>query len=159
MRQLFLKLWADDAGALIPSEFLFMATILILGLVSGLVVVRDALNRQLNEFALAINSLNECFSFSGVINNCRTVSTCGSATGPHFCGTEFLTTIWPQYCPTQAWGVDYNGWWGYQPNCGVNSLPVTPGYPQPSCPSMPSKPLGNFTTLPSCGSIQANLSE
>ena len=40
MRQLLLELWKDDAGALIATEWVFVATILVLGSITGLVAVR-----------------------------------------------------------------------------------------------------------------------
>ena len=43
MAQLLRKLWQDDGGALISSEFLFVATILVIGVIIGLTAERSAL--------------------------------------------------------------------------------------------------------------------
>ena len=54
-----------------------MATILVLGAITGLVAVRQAVISELTEFAGAVMSLNQSFSFSGQ-SNCES-SVAGSA--------------------------------------------------------------------------------
>jgi hypothetical protein len=77
MRQM-LKLWNDDCGfAANTVEWLFMVTIMIIGLVTGFVAVRQALLSELIETAQAILALNQSFSFSGQ-SNCES-STAGSS--------------------------------------------------------------------------------
>lgn len=95
-----LKLWNDDCGALISTEFLFVATILVLGVISGLVLVRDAVVVQLEELACAIGSLQQCFSFAG-LSGCH-VFTCGSATGPDTCNCNTLTSLPATPCTIAA---------------------------------------------------------
>ena len=70
------RLWADDGGALIAVEWVFVATILVLGIITGLIAVRQAVIAELNDFANAVLSLNQSFSFSGQ-SNCQS-STAGS---------------------------------------------------------------------------------
>jgi len=65
MRRLMLKLWKDDCGALIATEWVFVATILVLGAITGLVAVRNAVNQELASFANAVLALNTSYSFSG----------------------------------------------------------------------------------------------
>jgi Flp pilus assembly pilin Flp len=77
MRQLMLKLWKDDAGALIATEWVFVATILVLGAITGLVAVRQAVISELTEFANAVLALSQSYSFTGQ-SNCES-STAGSA--------------------------------------------------------------------------------
>jgi len=84
MRQM-LKLWNDDCGALIATEWVFVATILILGIITGLVAVRQAVISELTETAQAILALNQSFSFSGQ-SNCES-STAGSS------GSDTTNTI------------------------------------------------------------------
>jgi hypothetical protein len=76
MKNLFAKLWSDDCGALIATEWVFVATILVLGAITGLVAVRQAILSELTEFANAVLSLNQSYSFSGQ-SNCQS-STAGS---------------------------------------------------------------------------------
>ena len=65
MRKLLGKCWKDDAGALIAIEFLFVATILVIGTVVGLTAVRNAVNAELTELANAILALSQGFTVSG----------------------------------------------------------------------------------------------
>jgi hypothetical protein len=68
MRQLMFRLWKDDTGALIATEWVFVATILVLGSITGLVAVRQAVFSELVEFANAVMTLNQSYSFSGQSN-------------------------------------------------------------------------------------------
>ena len=79
------KLWNDDCGALIATEWVFVVTILILGIITGLVAVRQAVISELTETAQAILALNQSFSFSGQ-SNCES-STAGSS------GSDTTNTI------------------------------------------------------------------
>ncbi len=67
MRQMLRKLWNDDAGALIATEWLFIATIMVIGLVVGLVYVRNAVTAKLSEFAQAIMWINVSYQYPGLI--------------------------------------------------------------------------------------------
>jgi hypothetical protein len=62
---------------LIATEWVFVATILVLGIVTGLVAVRSAVISELDDFANALLALNQSFSFSGQ-SNCQS-SSAGSA--------------------------------------------------------------------------------
>ena len=46
-------------------EYLFVATILVIGIIVGLVNVRDAVNAELSELANALLALSQGYSFSG----------------------------------------------------------------------------------------------
>ena len=77
MYKLMLNLWQDDCGALIATEWVFVATILVLGAITGLVAVRQAVISELTEFANAVMALNQSYSFTGQ-TNCES-TTAGSA--------------------------------------------------------------------------------
>ena len=77
MRRLVTRLWQDDCGALIATEWVFVATILVLGAITGLVAVRQAVLSELTEFAQALMALDQSYSFTGQ-SNCQ-ASTAGSA--------------------------------------------------------------------------------
>jgi hypothetical protein len=77
MKHLIRKLWNDDCGALIATEWVFVATILVLGAITGLVAVRQAVLAELTDFANAVLALNQSYSFSGQ-SNCQS-STAGSS--------------------------------------------------------------------------------
>jgi Flp pilus assembly pilin Flp len=65
MRKLLARCWNDDAGALIATEFLFTATVLVIGLVVGLTSLRNAINAELTDLANTILALNQSFVISG----------------------------------------------------------------------------------------------
>jgi hypothetical protein len=72
------NLWNDDGGSgLMAAEWLFLFTIVVLGIVAGLIAVRQALISELTESAQALLALNQSFSFSG-LSNCA-ASTAGSS--------------------------------------------------------------------------------
>src|SRR4051812_2219576 len=70
MVKMLKKLWNDDGGALIATEFLFVATILIIGIVVGLSAVRVAVNAELTELANAILALSQSYTVSGQAGCC-----------------------------------------------------------------------------------------
>jgi hypothetical protein len=63
MRQLVGRLWSDDCGAMLAVEWVFVATILIIGSITGLVAVRQAIITELEEFAEAILALSTSWDF------------------------------------------------------------------------------------------------
>lgn len=65
MKAMFAKLWNDDGGALLASEFLFVATILVIGTIMGLASVRTAVNVELSELANAILALSQGYIIQG----------------------------------------------------------------------------------------------
>jgi hypothetical protein len=83
---MFRKLWIDDSGfGGLTIEWLFMIAILIIGLVTGWIAIRQALLSELIETAQGILSLNQSFSFSGQFN-CES-STAGAS------GSDTTNTI------------------------------------------------------------------
>jgi Flp pilus assembly pilin Flp len=68
MRHLLRRLWDDDSGALLATEWIIIATILVLGIITGLVATRAAVLAELIDFANALVSLNQSFSLSGQSN-------------------------------------------------------------------------------------------
>ncbi len=73
------NLWEDDAGStLVTSEILFIFAILMLGIITGLVALRQALISELTESAQALLALNQSYSFSGQ-SNCESFTLGSSA--------------------------------------------------------------------------------
>ena len=69
-------LWNDEAGFIVSIELILIATIAIIGLITGLTAVRDAVVSELSDVAGAVQDLNQCYSFNGVEGH--SASTCGS---------------------------------------------------------------------------------
>jgi Flp pilus assembly pilin Flp len=73
-----IRLWKDDQGALIATEWVFVATILVIGLVVGLKAVQQAVLNELEEVAAAIGSISQSYSYGG------TSGCCSSTNGSRF---------------------------------------------------------------------------
>jgi hypothetical protein len=56
MCSLIRRLWRDDAGAVLATEWVFMATILIIGVIPGMVALRHSLNVAMLRSACQLNS-------------------------------------------------------------------------------------------------------
>jgi len=91
MRKLLAKCWRDDTGALISMEFLFVATILVIGVVVGLTAVRNAVNAELTELANAILALSQGYIISGQ-------SGCAASTD----GSQAIATPVLEPCPVNV---------------------------------------------------------
>jgi hypothetical protein len=76
MRQLITGLWRDESGFIVSAELVLVATITVVGLVTGLVCVRDAILGEMNDLSGAFRALDQSYSFSGM-RGCRT--RCGLA--------------------------------------------------------------------------------
>lgn len=63
---LCMKLWSDDNGFVVSSELILVATLLVIGMVTGLSTVRDQVVQELGDVADAISEINNSYSFSGV---------------------------------------------------------------------------------------------
>jgi len=59
--------WNDQNGFLVSAELVLVATILVIGLIVGLVEVQAAIIHELDDVACAIGSLNQSFSFAGTV--------------------------------------------------------------------------------------------
>lgn len=66
MRNLFMRLWNDDAGFILSAEYLFLFTILVLGCLVGWVHVRNAIVIEMTEAASSILALDNSYSYQGL---------------------------------------------------------------------------------------------
>ena len=60
------RLWEDDLGFVVSAELILVATILVLGMIVGLVSLRDQIVQELGDVAAAFSQLNQSYSFSGI---------------------------------------------------------------------------------------------
>jgi len=65
MKKMIQRLWNDEGGFIISMELVLIATILVLGLVAGMVSLRDQLNAELADIGGAIGSLDQSVAVSG----------------------------------------------------------------------------------------------
>ncbi len=55
--KLFAKLWDDDHGAVIATEYLMLGTVVGLGGAAGLAEMRDSMNLEYKEFGNAVRDV------------------------------------------------------------------------------------------------------
>jgi hypothetical protein len=73
MQKILAQLWTDDNGALLASEWLFLATILVIGEIVGLANLRTAVNVELSEFGNALMAVSQGFFIAGQVGCGATV--------------------------------------------------------------------------------------
>ena len=66
MHRVLTRLWNDEAGFVISSELVLVATILVIGMIVGLTTVRDQVVQELADVAGAISDINQSYSYSAV---------------------------------------------------------------------------------------------
>ncbi len=65
MTNMLQSLWADDEGAIISVEFILVISILIFGIIPGLVALRNSVNAALTTTGNILVALVPSFTFSG----------------------------------------------------------------------------------------------
>jgi Flp pilus assembly pilin Flp len=60
------RLWADEAGFIISAELCLVATIVVIGLIVGLVTLRNQVVQELIAVGEAIGSINTSYAFCGL---------------------------------------------------------------------------------------------
>ncbi|MEO8380625.1 MAG: hypothetical protein ABI779_13250 [Acidobacteriota bacterium] len=65
-------------GFILTIELLFLAAILVIGLIVGMTTVRDAVVLELSDLSEAVGALNQGYRVAGVVNDANTASTAGS---------------------------------------------------------------------------------
>jgi hypothetical protein len=74
MRNLAMRLWQDDAGFVVSTELVLIATIIVLGALVGQSTLRDAVISELADTAESINNINQSYSYSAVTGHSSSVS-------------------------------------------------------------------------------------
>ena len=70
------RFWNEEAGFIVSAELVLVATILVIGMITGLTSVRDAVITELADVGQAISNINQSYSIGGVSG--RSASTPGS---------------------------------------------------------------------------------
>ncbi len=68
------NLWQDDAGFVVSSELVLIATILVIGIIAGQAALRDAVVGELADVGAAIGDVNQSFSFGAITGHCSSTS-------------------------------------------------------------------------------------
>lgn len=70
------RFWQDEAGFVVSSELVLVATLLVLGMIVGLSEVRNSVVQELTDVAQTFGTINQSYSYNGVTGHVS--STAGS---------------------------------------------------------------------------------
>ncbi len=87
MKNLVMRLWRDEAGFVVSTELILIATILVIGVITGLVTIRDAVVTELADVADAISEVNQSYVWGGITAHCATTSGSTFVDQTDFCET------------------------------------------------------------------------
>ena len=79
MKNMFQGFLRSEDGFLLSSEALLIGTITVIGLLVGLVTIRDSVVQELGDFGQAISLLDQSFTYTGVTDSTASATTTGSA--------------------------------------------------------------------------------
>lgn len=88
MRKLALCLWRDEAGFVVSTELVLIATIVVIGLVTGLSTVRDQVVTELADVADAISAIDQSYSWGAITAHCGSVAGSIFDDAEDFCDTD-----------------------------------------------------------------------
>ena len=63
------KLWNDDRGFVVSTELVLLATVLVVGLLVGMVSLRDGVVSELADVTQAVQSVNQSYGYDGLIGH------------------------------------------------------------------------------------------
>ncbi len=75
------KLSKKQAGFVMTTELVLLSTVMVVGLVAGMVTMRDALTAEMEAVAEAIGQLDQTYAFNGIVNGENTAAIEGSVFG------------------------------------------------------------------------------
>ena len=82
------KLWNDEAGFIVSAELVLVATILVIGMITGLTSVRDAVITELADVGGAIAAVNQSYTFGGATSHSAVTAGSSFADLLDFCDTS-----------------------------------------------------------------------
>ena len=83
------SLFNDENGFVVSAELILVSTIVVLGLIVGLVEVRQAISEELEDVASAIGSINQSYSYAGLLTKKACLSGSRFSDNKDFCDSEF----------------------------------------------------------------------
>ncbi len=63
------RLWRDDSGFIGSTDYILIASIVVIGAVCGLVTLRDAVVQNLGDVAIALESLDQSYTVNFTLSN------------------------------------------------------------------------------------------
>ncbi len=70
------RLWNDEAGFVVSTELILIATVLVIGMLVGLATLRDQVVQELADVAAAISDVDQSYAYTGILGH--TAQTAGS---------------------------------------------------------------------------------
>lgn len=67
--RLLRRMWQEDEGVVVSSELVLMGTVLVIGMATGLSAVQTAVVTELGDVSNAIGSVNQSYSYGGVLGH------------------------------------------------------------------------------------------
>jgi Flp pilus assembly pilin Flp len=95
---MFKKLMNDEAGFVVSSELVLIATILVLGLIVGLTSLRNSITAELADLAAAIGNISQSYSFSAITGHSSSVAGTSFLDAADFCETAIATSGGDNVC-------------------------------------------------------------
>ena len=71
---MFTKLMKDEAGFVVSSELVLIATVLVLGLIVGLTSLRNSVTAELADLAASIGNISQDYSYSAITGHSSSVA-------------------------------------------------------------------------------------
>lgn len=68
------NLWNDEAGFVVSTELMLVATILVIAMIVAMTEVRSQIIQELGDVAGSIGNINQTYSFSGVTGHASTIA-------------------------------------------------------------------------------------
>ena len=78
------SLWNDEAGVILSAEIVLVGTILVVGMIVGLVELQCSVVDELNDLGEAIGSINQSFVTSGIASYKKNGKLKGLTVGSRF---------------------------------------------------------------------------
>ena len=113
MRISLQQLLRDESGFVVSAELVLVSSIVVTGMIVGLVEVRDSMVYELNDVSLSIGSLNQSYSFGGLVG-CRAIvpGSCFHDVADTGDNVDFCHINWDkdgvnsrQTCPDRGMGI------------------------------------------------------
>lgn len=73
-----MKKQKKEAGFIVTAELILIATILVIGMIVGLVAIRDAVTAEAGDVAEAIGALDQSYQFEGILDGATNAQIAGA---------------------------------------------------------------------------------
>ena len=81
---MFKSLWDDKSGVILSAEIVLVGTILVIGMIVGLVELQCSVVDELNDLGEAIGSINQSYQYTGILSVKRGQRIKAVTVGSHF---------------------------------------------------------------------------